>query len=331
MRPSLENSHCFHSRPDVFSQKTKRSEIRFNRRLHFKKPVTICIATICEQNTGMPRIVFASDRLVTDQDGYTFELGVPKLKLLANHCILMEAGDSFRGDLILEKWKEKVNNVDTANKMRHSEIIKILQLCYREIFDESLENEIFTPRGLTRQEFYEKFSTFPEWYSLMTDFKVESFDFGVTFITTGIDIDYEQNLTMGRLTRFTNRGQPEILDSLGFAMAGIGQKMSFPELTRNRYSPNDTLSEALVRTYWAKRSAERMIGVGTKTDFGMMWLETEKDGQIICKNTLFEDKIVKELFDKEFENSRQAADKMTESVKNNINDILKGTKKIEFK
>jgi hypothetical protein len=318
-----------------FGQKTTNCRDHFIRyrqpKIKREYPMTICIATICEQNTGTPRIVFASDRLVTDQDGYTFELGVPKLKLIAHHCILMEAGDSFRGELILEKWKEKVPDFEQANKMRHSEIINILRLCYKEIFNESLETEIFSPRGLTRQGFYEDFAKFPEWYGFMTDFKVESFNFGVTFIATGIDIDHKNDLTMGRLTRFSGRGQPEILDSLGFAMAGIGEKMSFPELTRNRYSPNDTLAEALVRTYWAKRSAERMIGVGTKTDFGMMWLETDKDEQIVCKNTLFEDKIVKELFDKEFENSRVAADQMTKSVKDNIDDILKGTKKLEFK
>ena len=292
--------------------------------------MTICIATICEQNTGNPRIVFASDRLVTDQDGYTFELGVPKIKLLADHCMLMEAGDSFRGDRILEKFRQKVPTMEQANKMKMSEIIETLRLCYHEIFEESIETEIFSPRGLTRKSFYEKFSQFPEWYSLMMDFKVEGFNFGVTFIVMGIEIDQDRKLTMARLTRFSGRGEPEILDSLGFAMAGIGEKMSFPELTRQRYSPNNSLADALVRTYWAKRASERMIGVGPKTDFGLIWVEFDTDSkQLVCKNTLLEEKVVKEQFDVEFEKTKTAADSMIESVKGKIDDILKGTKKIE--
>jgi hypothetical protein len=75
------------------------------------KVMTICIVAIAEGNTGSPKLVFALDRLATNKDGLTFEIGVPKIVILTPNCAVMNAGDSSRGDIIIWNVNNKISNL----------------------------------------------------------------------------------------------------------------------------------------------------------------------------------------------------------------------------
>jgi len=303
----------------------KSPKIIFNRRLKPNKIMTICIATICEANTGYPRIVFTADRLVTDDDGYTFELGVPKANSLSSKCFIMEAGDSFTGERIIEHFNSRLTQEQLEN-MSVSEIVREFADDFKAIFAESVENDIFKARGLTRKEFYENFAKYPDWFSLTTDQQVRGFDLGVSFIIMGIDIDKQNQIGTAYIYRLIGCGEPENFNRLGFVIVGIGEKLSLPEYTQEKYSPNNALEDAIVRTFWAKKTAERMAGVGKTTDFGLIWLEAgeQNKSEIKCKNALFDEKLVEDYLEIPFENSRKELGKIRNGIKENLSQFFRG-------
>ena len=65
-----------------------------NRYLRRKlKPVTVCIAGICDAGTGTPAIVFVADRLITA--GIQFEGSQSKIKIMAPYCMAMQSSNEI--------------------------------------------------------------------------------------------------------------------------------------------------------------------------------------------------------------------------------------------
>lgn len=284
--------------------------------------MTICIATVCEADQPNPKIVFASDRLVTDEDGYTFEIGLPKTGRLSTNCYIMEAGNAFRSQRVLDHFNSKYLSSE-LDKMTIQEIVNDFSKAFKEIYSETLEEELFVPRGLTRKEFYENFSKYPDWFSLMIDNQVRNYDFGVNLILMGFDIDQEEENGKAYIYKITDSGEPENYNQLGFVMVGIGEKLSLPEYTQDTYSPNNSLEDAMVRTYWAKRTSERMTGVGSTTDFGVIWLQKDDvNSNIHAQEATLEPHIIKQYLDEPFENTRQEISKMQDGIKNELQKLV---------
>lgn len=297
-------------------------KIIFNRRLKNKKNMTICIATICDADKANPKIVFASDRLVTDEDGYTFEIGVPKAGRLSTNCYIMEAGNAFRAQRVLDRFNSK-HITSELDQMSILQIVDAFSNTFKEVHSEALEDEIFNPRGINRKEFYENFSKYPAWFSLMIDNQVRNFDFGVNLIFMGFDIDQNEQIGKAHIYKITDSGEPDNYSQLGFAMIGIGEKLSLPEYTQDTYSPNNPLEDAMVRTYWAKRTSERMTGVGSTTDFGIIWLQKEDEKtDIHAQDATLQADIIKQYLDLPFENTRKEIAKMQVGIKSELLKII---------
>ncbi|WP_218837897.1 hypothetical protein [Candidatus Methanoperedens nitratireducens] len=115
-------------------------------------------------------------------------------------------------------------------------------------------------------------------------------------------------------------------------MIGIGESQSFPEITKEPYSPANPLSDAIVRTYWAKKSAERMTGVGKMTDLGLAWVELNEGAKKVeIKNTLVSQEIINNLLEDKFEEQRNRVKQMTTEIQNNLNEVFLGTRIITKK
>ena len=63
-----------------------------------------------------------------------------------------------------------------------------------------------------------------------------------------------------------SNGEYRSHDFIGFATVGSGSRMAFPEMSKYLYSPSLTMNEVLARVYNAKKSVERVQGVGQFTD-----------------------------------------------------------------
>jgi hypothetical protein len=188
--------------------------------------------------------------------------------------------------------------------------------------------EIFKPRKMDRASFYSNMRAYPDWFSLIIDNEVRNFDFDVAFIIFGFGLNQEQKTSTGFIYQLTGDGELNLMTSTGFSIVGIGSYQSLPEITKEPYGPYSSLSDALVRTYWAKKSAERMVSVGKETtDLGIMYCEVEGD-KLISKNVLASEDFKNKLLLDGFEKQKQTIKQMTSEVQKNIDEVFSGKKTI---
>ena len=207
--------------------------------------MTICIASICEVSTGNPRIVFCADRLVTDANGLTFEQALPKITQLLSNCLIMNAGDSSYGDMILRDVFEKVGSFPPENleKIRIKDIVEIVKEKIAIHRNQAIEKDIFAPRGMDRKFFYLNLNSFKDWFALIIDTEVRNYNFDVAFIILGFDINQELKNASANLYQLNGNGDIQFGNQIGFSMVGIGSYQSLPEITKEPYNPNTSLSD----------------------------------------------------------------------------------------
>jgi hypothetical protein len=300
------------------------------------RPVTICIVTIAEGSSGSPKLVFASDRLATNKDGLTFEIGVPKIVLLTPNCAVMNAGDSSRGDTIIWRVNSRilkaVEEVRGVDKLTVDKIIEIFKEEYKKTRKEAIETDIFESKGIASKQFYENMRNYPDWFSLMLQSSIENYDFGVAFLIFGFNIHEEYGTATAHIYQISDTGEPQLLNSIGFGMIGIGSGQSLPEITKKPYSPNASLSQAIVRAYFSKKSAERVAGVGTYTDLGLMWFDVDKETKRIMPiaKSIFLSKQIMDILDKGIEEQKKKIEEIGNEIESNIQAVFMG-KPIETK
>ena len=309
----------------------KERQIRHLKRKR-SKALTICIASICELSTGNPRIVFCADRLVTDANGLTFEQATPKIVQLLPNCLIMNAGDACHGDIIVRDVFSRLNQLtpDDAGKLTIKGIVEMVRERVIAERNEAIETELFAARGIDRRTFYSNFRSFQDWFALMVDTSVTNYSLDVSFIILGFDISQEPQSVGVNLYEVRGNGEIQFDNPIGFSIVGIGSYQSLPEITKEPYSPNTTLSDSLVRTFWAKKLSERMVSVGRETtDLGIMFVELDPESKkLVAKNTLLLDDFKNKVLSKAFEHQRKMLRNMTTKVQRNVAELLQGKKTI---
>lgn len=238
--------------PEKFDQ--PRSRIIFNRRLHNKIPMTICIAAICESGIE-PKILLCADRLVSA--GLQFEKGTSKIQRINHNCFALHASaDSLLSEKILDRVKT-ATNAENA------------QFTVKEIADMFAEECIKLKREKQEKDVISKYNFVAEKAKIdpnqMIDDIMDELDYYpypvFEFIIAGFDAPDEPHLF-----KVNQDGDPTCYDSLGFATTGDGQNLAFPEMTKWYYTTEQSMSLAIPRIYFAKRTSERIQGVGRSTD-----------------------------------------------------------------
>lgn len=282
--------------------------------------MTICIAAISQAFTGNPKIVFASDRLATDHNGLTFELGVPKVFSITENCFVMNAGNSARADYIINKVVNDVYSFDLEHRnfLSVESIANIFKIKFEEVKEEAIQKEIFDNKSMTIKEFYENLGKFPDWFGILTNSSVDNFNFNVGFIIFGFDINQDSKIVAPHIFGFSDSGELVCWDSVGFAMIGIGYNQSVSEITKEPYNPSTSIYDALLKVYYSKKSAQRMTGVGEYTDLGIVEIIIDSTtGKIITKNSLASEQFKKSLDDK-LEEQKKKMKEIEIDIKNKI-------------
>lgn len=293
--------------------------------------VTICIASICEALTGNPRIVFCADRLVTDANGLTFEQGTPKILQFLPQCLIMNAGDAFRGDAIIRDTFYSLSSIepDKQESMSIKEIAELVKKHYDNHFTEAIETDIFKSRGLMRQSFYLNIKSYPDWFAMIIDNQVNNYNFDVAFIILGFDINQITKVVSAQLYELGGNGELKFVTQNGFSMVGIGSYQSLPEITKEPYSMNISLSDCIIRMFWAKKLSERMVSVGKDTtDMGIHYVERDQNDKVVAKNTLLTDDFKKKLLADAFEKQKQMLKQTTDELHRNIDEVFQGKRAI---
>lgn len=286
------------------------------------RPMTICIVAICESNTN-PKIVFCADRLVTDANGLTYEQGQPKIIGLSENCLVMMAGKGAESDQIIKATLEKIREKYVDEPCPDIKgIVSILKKEHQQLREDCVSDEILKPRGLTLKEFYANIKNFPDWLGIMLDTQISNYDFGVNFLVFGFDIK-ENKYVFPRIYMLNEQGEEKLVNSVGFGIIGIGDSMSLPEITKETFNPKFPLSEALVRVYWAKKSAERVVSVGRETtDLGMMEVAKDGNGLIFINTITFDKNVMESLLQKNYAEYQKQIKNTTAQIQQNIDTLI---------
>ena len=281
-----------------------------------------------------PRIVVASDRLATNKDGLTFQIGTQKLNLILPNCGVMMAGDSSRGEIIINKVTDRLvemtgGELGKAESVKIQKIVEIFKEEYKKLRKEAIETDVFEARGLNSKDFYENMGKYPDWFSLIISNQAENYDFDTEFLIFGFDLFKDLNTATVHLYQISDKGEARILDMVGFGNIGIGATLSLPEITKEPHSPNSSLGEALVRTYLAKKSSERVSGVGRYTDIGILFTYTDKKTNKISSNYLFLNDQEKKILDDGIEDQKHKFQETTKNLEVQVLDKLLNSKQNE--
>lgn len=240
--------------------------------------MTICIAAICDDESGGgKKIVFCADRQISV--GIQFEGGMPKYQQLTENCFIMDStNDSLRSDLIIVRVKERIKN---------KEFLPIKDIA--NIVSEECEN---LKKEEIRKDLLWKYDALP------ASLKINSVDL-LPFINQQLD-DYDYDLEcaflifglesfeIAHIYNIDENGKQRLLDNLAFAMIGDGGNLALLEITKYPYSTSTPAVEAIARVHFAKRLAERAIGVGKDMDLCLLHMKINVQESELPQSLIFD-------------------------------------------
>lgn len=280
-----------------------------------KKPMTICIASICniEENSSKysPAIVFCADRLVSSS--INFEHGNPKIKFISGRCIIMEAGDGTTSDMIIDK---DIMNADSSD-LNVAEIAEMINDNIIELKKDKIEQKALSDFGLTFDKI-SKGAIKGELLSYLVR-KIEEVkeNIQLEFIIAGMDKD-----GTAQLYKVSDNEGIQCYNSVGFVAIGVGTPLSLLELTKSSHNNYITLNEAVFKTYSAKKGAEKVTGVGKKTDLGFLYLESADKNNENWNVGLIELSNHIPLLDEKLDNIKNHEEKIKQETKKKLDDLI---------
>ncbi len=226
--------------------------------------MTICIGALCSYPNVHPSkaLVIASDRMVTFGGITQFEHEVSKIIEVTDKIVIMTAGDALKGSRLardimthIPAGSPTVKGVADASALRYTELRK-----------EQIEAQIFTPRGISMQDFYQGLQQriLPQLVGAIDD-QVATFDYTLDLLIAGVDE------AGAHLYSVVNPGG-SISDfaPIGYHAVGSGALHALQSMIGFKHMGARELPETLLTVYASKRRAEIAPGVGADTDIAII-------------------------------------------------------------
>lgn len=244
--------------------------------------MTICIAAICEVGR-LPTVLFCADRLVSA--GIQFEVGTSKIISATPNSIIMESsGDTPFSEVILDNFR---NKIDQKKGYKISELSSILSDTCKEQREKTLDQNVVYRYNLAVSNLKGDANHILE--NVINELRAFPYpDF--EFIVCGLD-----NPSSPHIFTVDQDGNIKSWDFLGFAVIGSGGSMALSEMTKWRFTTMDQLPISITRIYFAKKAAERAIGVGRSTDYGVLSYKQISDSEAVPVMSNIDPDIIKEL------------------------------------
>lgn len=225
--------------------------------------MTICIGALCSNKDGQPykAVTVAADRMVTMGNLMEFEHDVPKILKVTDKVVILMAGDAISGSRL-------ARGVDSAFPNVAPSVITVAEQAaslYAELRDKKIEADIFRPRGLTRQQFYEKGTAMPQQIVFGLDQEVKAANLGVEILIAGVDDSGSQLHVVGN-----PGGAYHDMRQIGFHAIGSGALHALQSLIGYGHTGTRPLADSVFSVYAAKRRAESAPGVGHDTDMAII-------------------------------------------------------------
>jgi 20S proteasome alpha/beta subunit len=191
-----------------------------------------------------------------------FEHEVPKVMQITDKVVALIAGDALRGSRLVREVMTQipagsptVQGVADAATQRYTELRRL-----------QIESDIFAPRGITMQDFYQGLQQrmLPQLVGGM-DNHVSEFDYGVELLIAGVDD------SGGRLFSLRNPGGSiNDFQQIGYTGIGSGALHAVQSMIGFGHMSGRSLHESVFTVYASKRRAEVAPGVGKDTDLAII-------------------------------------------------------------
>lgn len=221
--------------------------------------MTVCLAALCaDEGSGAQAVVIACDRMVTWRGLTEFEHGMPKIENVSDRVVGLFAGDSLRGANLIQHLQLAMSDQSPSAE----KVATVAGKVYETLREEQVQATIFSPRGVTMEEFYRGLQN--QWIQSLAaniDEQVRTYDYGVELLLAGAD-------RIGAHLYMINNpgGGYDDYRKIGFAATGSGSIHAIQSMIGMGHDPTCPLPEAIYRVYVSKCRAEVAPGVGRETD-----------------------------------------------------------------
>ncbi len=218
--------------------------------------MTQIIAALCENRK---KLVFVSDRMVSDAE-YTLHFEhEPKGQMLSYNAMVLSSGTMHEPEII------DISRNEIAGRMKLPQMIEILSKNYRATRKKRIETEILSKYGFQSfDDYHSKQKQLADTVLECIEGELQNYELDLGIIFGGIDIDGAQIYVI------EDPGTPISHTEVGFCCMGSGERHADPVFAFYEYKPSMNIGDVLYISYVAKRRSEMAGGVGKDTDAWVM-------------------------------------------------------------
>jgi 20S proteasome alpha/beta subunit len=222
--------------------------------------MTICIGALCADLAGNPSkgVIVASDRMVTLAGLTEFEHEVPKITAITDKIVALIAGDALRGSRLIREVSSGMPASPLVQAVAEGTANR-----YAELRKEQTHNDVFRPRAITIDDFYQngiQQQMNPVLVSQIDNY-VANFDYAVSLLVAGVDDIGSHLFSIANPGGGFNDHQP-----IGYHAIGSGWIHALQSIIGFGHTGARGLHETIFTVYASKRRAEVAPGVGHDTD-----------------------------------------------------------------
>jgi ATP-dependent protease HslVU (ClpYQ) peptidase subunit len=190
-----------------------------------------------------------------------FEHEGSKIQTVTDRCVALSAGDVFAGTELFRRVHRRLQDTDNPPIADVAEIVKDEFAAERRI---RAEEEILQPRGVTFQEFYEKWvREWPDPLAAGIDSEIQQLQYPLIVLLAGVDDE-------PHIYRVRDPGVVDCHDDMGFCAIGSGASLALLQCIASKAGPESGIARMLYQAYEAKVNAEAAPGVGEETNMALI-------------------------------------------------------------
>jgi len=204
-----------------------------------------------------------------------FEHEKPKISEMSDRVVGLIAGDALRGNQLVRAIAATIPGAAATLQS----VSGVAGAVYTEQRRLQIEGEIFAPRGISIQQFYQGLQLqMQQQLAFAIDQQVASFNYGVELLIGCVDD------AGGSLIQVVNPGLVSDLSPIGFGAVGSGTIHALQSMIGFGHTGARALSETVFSVYVSKRRAEVAPGVGRDTDLAIV----NRDGIAYLDKTMLD-------------------------------------------
>jgi hypothetical protein len=235
--------------------------------------MTVCVAVICANNM----VCGVSDRMLT-AGNVQFQPSSSKIWLFTSSIAMMSAGDVGTQTEIYNDVMKEVTSRLSANSqtwLRVEEVVEFYRLAYFRLQRRRAERAILEPLGLDSDTFLARQASMgPEFVSKigaeLINYRMPDTAAIITGTNPELSVDPTSKDTSAHMFAIEN-GRISCTDKVGFACVGAGAWHANSTMMQAGHTPRTQIPKALLSMYTAKKRSEVAPGVGTETDFFVIY------------------------------------------------------------